>query len=199
MKNLMMLFMMMLTTAIMANDTNPVRKMKMIDTDASVVSWVGKKVTGEHSGVISVKSGSLEFENGKLVDGMIEIDMNSIKCTDLEGKPAKNLEGHLKSDDFFGVPNHPTARFRVTGTEDSKKDGYVTITGELTIKGITKDVSFDAMLTDTGAKGTMSIDRTKFDVKYGSGSFFDGLGDKMIYDNFDLELDIKYVVEEEKK
>ena len=158
-----------------------------IDLEASQIEWVGKKVTGQHTGTIQIKSGSLDMSNGKISGGMFEIDMTSIEVTDLSGNMKGKLEGHLSSDDFFGVGNFPTATVKIT--EASKmEDNQYGITADLTIKGITHPVSFTATVSDNQAMADITVDRAKYDIRYGSGSFFDGLGDKMIYDNFDLSV-----------
>ena len=165
-----------------------------INTKTSTVKWTGEKVTGNHTGMISIKSGDLTIENGKIKGGNIVIDMNSITCTDLEDAEYNGkLVGHLKSDDFFGVSNHPTASFKIDKVETVGKQ--TKLSGKLTIKGVTKDYSFNINESMSGTKyianGTLTVNRTDFDIKYGSGSFFDGLGDKMIYDDFKLEFAIQ--------
>ncbi|MFY0600445.1 MAG: YceI family protein [Cyclobacteriaceae bacterium] len=164
-----------------------------IDTKASEVAWLAKKVTGQHNGVVALKEGSFGFSKGKLTEGSFSIDMTTIECLDLEGKSKGDLEGHLKSDDFFGVEKFPTASFVITKAVPQGADTYKVV-GDITIKGKTEEIQFIATLKEDGNKvtgsATITIDRTKFDVKYGSGSFFDNLGDKTIYDNFDLTVSI---------
>lgn len=167
--------------------TNAVETVK-VNTEKSVVSWKGYKVTGEHAGTIAVKNGELIFDNNKLTGGSFEIDMTTITCTDLEGDWAKKLEGHLKSADFFGVENHPTAKFVITKIGSRGAENQYKVTGDLTIKDITKEVRFNASVSKTEATAEIELDRTDFEVKYGSGSFFDNLGDKTIYDEFDLDV-----------
>lgn len=166
----------------------------IIDTDKSTIVWKGEKVTGEHSGTISIKSGSLELKGDKLIGGDFIIDMTSIACTDLDGEYKGKLEGHLKSDDFFGVRNFPEAGLVIKKATENDKPGSYTIVAELTIKGITNDIKFTAtLISDNGvvvANSNIIIDRTKFDIKYGSGSFFDNLGDKTIYDDFTLTVNL---------
>ncbi|MEM9546477.1 MAG: YceI family protein [Bacteroidota bacterium] len=194
MRQFLFTLIMMSSVALMANGTNPSigAETKPVNTDESSVVWTGKKVTGSHTGTINLKSGNLEFENGALTGGSISIDMNSIKCTDLEGGGASKLEGHLKSDDFFGVPNHPTADMAITKVMAGQGRDNYKITADVTIKGITKPVTFDATVQNGMANATIIIDRTDFDVRYGSGSFFDNLGDKTIYDDFELVVNLKY-------
>ncbi|WP_026837847.1 YceI family protein [Gillisia sp. JM1] len=164
---------------------------KEINIKESSVTWIGKKVTGSHTGTIQLKSGFFNMEDEKLVGGEFVMDMTSISTTDLSGENKQKLEGHLKSEDFFGVEKHPTAKLVITSVA-SKGNGSYGVVGNLTIKNITKPVTFDLEINDKVANAKLSIDRTKYDVRYGSGSFFDNLGDKTIYDNFDLEVNLKF-------
>lgn len=163
-----------------------------INPSESKVMWTGYKVTGEHTGTINFNKGSIDLKGGKLIGGTFSIDMASIETTDLEGEYAGKLNGHLKSDDFFGVANHPYATLTITKVASRGENGAYRVTGNLTIKKITKEVKFN--LDIDGKRGMMNgttdlkIDRSEFNIKYGSGSFFDNLGDKTIYDEFDLEI-----------
>lgn len=163
-----------------------------VDADASQITWKGYKVTGEHAGTIAVKEGNFTYDGDVLTGGSFVIDMTSIACTDLQGEYAGKLVGHLKSDDFFGVATYPTAKFEITKVVSRGKAGDYKITGNLTIKETTKEIRFNANVDQsTGvpvATADITIDRSDFNVKYGSGSFFDNLGDKTIYDEFDLGL-----------
>ena len=162
--------------------------MEKVSVKSSSITWVGKKVTGKHSGTIDLKDGFFEMENGSITGGEFVIDMNSIACTDLEGDSKGQLEGHLKSDDFFGVENHPTAKLVIT---NAVKDGNsYTVTGDLTIKETTEPISFDLQQAGDNFTTTLTIDRSKYNVRYGSGSFFDNLGDKTIYDDFTLDINL---------
>jgi len=159
-----------------------------VDANSSTVKWHGKKVTGEHFGTIQFKGGSFEVKDNKVAAGMFSIDMASIVNTDIEDAEYKaKLEGHLKSDDFFGVEKFPTAKLVVTSSSVFTNN-TANVKANLTIKGITHPIEF-AVKKD-GAKYTteLVIDRSKYDVKYGSGKFFDGLGDKLIYDEFTLSV-----------
>lgn len=160
-----------------------------VNLEKSTVSWVGKKVTGKHGGIINIKEASLEMEDGKLSGGSFTIDMTSIKVTD-EGGFAAKLEGHLKSDDFFGVEAHPTASFEITKVASLGTPGDYKITGNLTIKETTKEIKFHANVSESSATAEITVDRSDFNVKYGSGSFFDNLGDKTIYDDFYLTVNL---------
>ncbi|UJH68075.1 YceI family protein [Allomuricauda sp. SCSIO 65647] len=165
---------------------------KEVKTDASTVTWKAYKVTGSHTGTVDLKSGALMFDdNGKLSGGEFEVDMTSLISTDLEGEYKGKLEGHLKSDDFFSVANHPTSKLVFTNVKASGKNSYE-VTGDLTIKGITKPVTFDVSIYGSKATATMKVDRAQYDVRYGSGSFFENLGDKTIYDEFDLVVDLEF-------
>lgn len=165
-----------------------------VDTKASTFNWLGKKVTGEHNGTIGIQSGSLVVNSGKLQGGEFTIDMKSIKCLDLTdaGYNAK-LVGHLTSPDFFDVAKYPTAAIKIKKAT-SKGNGNYDVTGDLTINGVTQPITFPAVVTvDTkGATATakFEVDRTKFGSKYASKSFFDTIGDKMINDNFQVDVKI---------
>ncbi|MGJ5643382.1 YceI family protein [Formosa sp. S-31] len=165
-------------------------KDKKVDVKESTITWVGHKVTGEHNGTISLKEGALSFSGKTLVGGDFTMDMTSINTKDLEGEWKDKLDGHLKADDFFGVEKYPTATLKFTKVEGSGAD--YTVTGDLTIKGITKPITFKMHVADGTATAALKIDRTKYDIKYGSASFFDNLQDKAIYDEFDLNVSLKY-------
>jgi len=163
-----------------------------VDTKASKVYWTAKKVTGEHSGYVLLQGGNVISKDGNLADASIIMDMNSIECTDLEGEWKDKLVGHLKSDDFFSVEKNPTASFSIKSVKKSGTQSVVT--GDLTIKGITNEVSFPVELKNSNntltANGTAKLDRTKWDIRYGSGKFFDSLGDNMIYDEFEIRFEL---------
>jgi len=165
-----------------------------VDTQNSVVVWTGYKVTGKHTGTVKIKNGTITTDGGMLTGGSFDIDVNSITCTDLEGEYAGKLVGHLKSDDFLGAASYPTATFVITKAIPQDTKGNYKILGNLTIKGTTKEVKFFANVAEANgmvnASGKITIDRSEFNMKYGSGSFFDGLGDKTIYDEFDLQVSL---------
>ena len=162
-----------------------------IDIENSTITWNGKKVTGEHSGNIALKSAALEVKGDQIVSGNFVMDMNSITNTDVKSDEyRKKLVDHLKSDDFFGVNTYPTATFTVTEATPFK-NGKAQVNGKLTIKKSTEDISFDVVKTSDGYNTTLEVDRSKFDVRYGSKSFFDNLGDKVIYDIFTLDIQLK--------
>lgn len=164
------------------------------NADKSVLKWTGEKVTGKHYGTINVKEGTFTIKNDMIQSGMFKIDMNSIVCEDLENETYNSkLINHLKSDDFFSVATYPHSTFEITGSSKIE-GGTAEVKGNLTIKGITHPVSFTAVLAETQDAvkiyGNVVIDRTKYNVRYGSGKFFASLGDKTIYDEFTVKLDV---------
>lgn len=162
-----------------------------VDTTKSFIAWKGYKVTGQHNGKVMLKGGNLEFDNGVLKSGSFEIDMTTITCEDLPNG-GERLVGHLKSEDFFGVEKFPVAKFATTKVFPVDTKGNYRITGNLTIKSTTKEIKFNAMVVEeTGEKkatAKITIDRSDYDIRYGSGTFFENLGDKTIYDEFELEV-----------
>lgn len=162
-----------------------------VNTTSSKVEWIGRKVTGKHNGTINIKEGVLKIKDGILLGGSFVIDMTSIKVLDMTGEYAAKLEGHLKSDDFFAADAYPTSKLIITQA-NAKGDGQFEVKGDLTIRDVTKQVTFLTQLTPDGKKykatTNITIDRSHYNVKYGSGSFFEGLGDKTIYDEFDLAI-----------
>lgn len=164
-----------------------------IETTLSSVEWIGKKVTGQHKGTIAIQSGTLSLIDSKLGKGTITINMGSITCADLTGEWNDKLIGHLKSPDFFDVENNKTAVLEITKVTEGK-DGNSMVLGNLTIKGITKPIEFASKIEIKEGKlaafAEVTIDRTLYDIKYGSGKFFEGLGDKTISDEFIVKFKI---------
>ena len=157
------------------------------DAEKTKLEWLGEKVTGEHKGTINLQSGWLSMNNNTIVSGEFLIDMKSIK----DSESNERLEGHLKSDDFFGVEKFPVARLVLTGS-DSFDKGSATVKGNMTIKGVTNPVEFKAVFQkkDDGIwfYANIIVDRTKYNLRYGSGSFFDNLGDRTLYDEFKVKV-----------
>ncbi|GAB2771754.1 YceI family protein [Actinomadura fibrosa] len=165
---------------------------KTVDVEASNVEWTGKKITGSHTGNIDLKEGFLSLtEEGKLIGGEFVMDMNSIVVTDLSGEYKTKLENHLNSDDFFGVANYSTSKLVITDVAPKSGNTYA-VTGDLTIKGKTEPVTFDMVVEENSASAKVVIDRTKYGIRYGSGSFFDNLGDNTIHNNFTLDVSLKF-------
>src|ERR1035437_2389870 len=159
------------------------------DTTKTKLLWLGEKVTGQHTGTINLKSGWLTLQDNKIVSGEFNIDMTSLKETEKNGQ----LMGHLKSDDFFGVVKYPVAKLVLTGSTPFDKGSGV-VSGTLTIKDNTNPIEFKATMQkkDDGTWffANITVDRTKYNIRYGSGSFFDNLGDKTIYDEFRLKVNL---------
>ena len=165
-----------------------------IDTKATTATWLAKKVTGQHEGGVAISKGSIVSDGKSITGGSFEIDMTTITCTDLTDKEYNGkLIGHLKSDDFFSVEKNPTAKFELTKATLKSGNDY-TVTGKLTIKGITNEITFPAMIKmDAKTFVTIAkimVNRTKYDIKYGSASFFEGIGDKAINDEFELNINV---------
>lgn len=155
------------------------------DANQSEITWVGKKVTGQHNGTVDLKSGRLELDGNVIVSGEFVLDMTSIKNLDLPGG-GSGLVDHLKSEDFFGTENHPEAKLVIT--ERAPFSGNTaTVNANLTIKDITNPVSFEVTKENNNTYiGEITIDRTEYDIRYRSGSFFDNLGDQLINDDFEI-------------
>ncbi len=167
----------------------------------STIKWTGRKILGSHYGYVNFKNGYIGVDGNKIVEGSFEVDMQTINVQDIEDKAMnQKLAKHLKSEDFFSVEKFPIAKFLITHVTQVKtakpNEPNFAITGKMTIKGITHTVAFPAFVKSEGnvirAKAEFEIDRTKFDVRYKSGSFFEGLGDNLIYDNFTLELNLVF-------
>ena len=169
-----------------------------VDTKATTASWLGKKVTGQHDGAIKVSSGSITNDHGSITGGTIEFDMNSITCTDLKDEEGRDkLIGHLKSEDFFSSEKNPTAKFtisKVTPIATVKPENDYDVTGKLTIKGITNEITFPAKIKMNDKTvvviAKIIVNRTKFDIKYNSANFFESIGDKAISDDFELNVNL---------
>jgi polyisoprenoid-binding protein YceI len=165
---------------------------KKVDAVKSTISWVGKKVTGQHEGTLNLKDGSLIFKGKKVVGGNFTVDMTSMTTTDLKaGQGKEKLDGHLKSEDFFGTEKFPTATlvFKSIGL---KSPGVYSVTADLTIKGITNSVTFDLTANANSATTKLIVDRTKFGIKYGSKSLVDTIADRAIEDEFELNVALKF-------
>ncbi|PWK26686.1 YceI-like domain-containing protein [Arcicella aurantiaca] len=158
-----------------------------VDTKASKIHWLAKKVAGQHEGTIGITSGSLIADGTKVSGGSFVIDMKSIVCTDItNAEYNQKFIGHITTGDFFEVEKFPTSTFKITKVAGSN------ITGDLTLKGITKSITFPAKIAVVGGKVTATasipVDRTDFGVKYNSKKFFDTIGDKAIDDVFTLDV-----------
>lgn len=174
--------------------TPPASETFVVDTKASIIEWKAGKVGGSHNGTINLSTGNLVFEGKKIKAGNFGIDMTSMVISDLKGNSNQNLLKHLKSDDFFAVEKNPLSNFEITKISAAGTD-RVNITGNLTIKGISNPITFPATVKRQKnavvavAKG-VKVDRTKYDIKYRSKSFFGDIGDKAIDDEFELSVNL---------
>lgn len=164
-----------------------------VDTATAEIKWNASKITGKHNGRVGFKSGVIEMTDEKLSGGEVAIDMGTIVVDDIKdpGSNAK-LTGHLKNPDFFDVEKHPIATLKITDVKPGDGESWYEVTADLTIKDITKSVSFPAEVKQAPEGVTvntkLTIDRTEYDIRYGSGKFFENLGDKAIHDKFDIEV-----------
>lgn len=163
-----------------------VAELNNVNLETSVLNWKGSKPTGDHNGTVSLKSGGILIEDGQLKAGEFVVDMNTIINLDMKGsKGATNLEGHLKSPDFFEVEKYPTSKFVITSVVD--KEGKLEVTGNLSIKDVTKSITIPASVEKVEGvyvfkSDNFNIDRADFNVKYKSKKFFDNLKDKFVND-----------------
>jgi polyisoprenoid-binding protein YceI len=170
----------------------------ILDFNKSSIVWSAKKVTGSgHTGTVRVSSGVINVKGSAGITGKVKIDMNAMVITDITDPGTNaNFLNHLKGSDFFNTVTFPDAMFEVTSVQVAKGNNGTThnVTGNMTIKGITKTLSFPAKITGGGnqvfVEGSVGVDRSLFDVKYGSTSFFDNLGDKAIENIFTLSVNL---------
>jgi polyisoprenoid-binding protein YceI len=165
----------------------------MANTDKSMIEWKGFKPTGSHNGTIAITEGNVNVNAGTIESGSFAIDMNSIVVTDIPAEDEGNgkLVGHLKNSDFFDVETYPSAKFEVTAIETI--EGKTILSGNLTLKDATNNISFPVATQMNGdlmtlTSDTFTIDRSKWNIKHGSKSFFDNLGDKFINDDMELKV-----------
>lgn len=167
--------------------------------DKSEIKWNAKKVTGEHYGKVVLQNGQLMVDKNRVTGGTFVIDMNSLTVDDIKDEKMNGrLKDHLKSDDFFSTDKFPTATFTITSVKPIAKaeagKPNSTVTGDLTVKGISNSITFPATISVKNGIATavadVTIDRTKYDIRYRSSNFFENLGDKAIYDDFTISLNI---------
>ena len=171
----------------------------LLDLQTGLMNWEAEKVVAKHNGTIQAQEGAVGVENGQIVSASLVVDMNTISNLDLtDEKTNSTLVGHLKSEDFFSVTKYPTASFVMTEVTPVEGLEGVThrVTGTMTIKGIENTISFPAKVetTQEGIRlaGTIELDRTLWDIRYGSEKFFDNLGDNLIKDIFTLNVDLLF-------
>ena len=163
----------------------------IINPDQSIIVWTGREVTtSKHFGNIYFASGQFEVKSGLISSGEFVVDMTTIDNQDLPEERRPRLEAHLKSDDFFSVESHPTALLSILSSE-SMSEGKWLVSGELTIKTFTHPVEFEMLNSNDGWKANLVFDRSKYEVKFRSGTFFENLGDKLIYDDIELVINLK--------
>ena len=166
----------------------------IVNKDLSTIKWTGKEITTKsHYGILDLKEGSIYVNNDGIISGKVVIDMNSINCLDMSGRGKNKLEGHLRSDDFFGVNSYPEANLIFTSWSVNNL-GKILYKGDLTIKNITHPITFSGSVKkiDIGYRSTinLSFDRTLYEIKFRSGKYFQNLGDKLILDNIDIRAEI---------
>lgn len=159
----------------------------------SLIRWYGEELTGKtHFGNLSFKEGRIELQDGLIIGGNFVVNMTSLSVEDLSGGAKARLEGHLRSDDFFSVDKYPEATLKIS--QKAKVEGDLQkLYGELTIKGIKHAVDFSIILVDKKtATANLSFDRSKYNVRFRSGSFFENLGDKLILDDIRMEVSLQW-------
>ena len=164
-----------------------------VEISTSKLIWTGKEVsTKQHNGTLNIKKGQIKISDKGLISGDIEIEMSTINTTDLQGRGKERLDGHLKSPDFFDVKKHPVAFLKFQGNEKHFSDGKLKFDGELTIKNISHPISFFSTIENVNgklsAKAEVTFDRSLYNVRFGSGKFFDNLGDRLIYDEIRIDV-----------
>ena len=164
-----------------------------VDASKSTFKWTGKKVTGSHWGYVKFSDGTFSVEKNQVKGGTFNVDMTSIDCQDTQGEWGQKLVGHLKSDDFFSVDKNPKSTLTLKSVTPKGGNNF-DIKADLMIKGVTSEVNFPATITTSATEvktiASFKIDRTKFGLKYGSGSFFDNLGDKAIDNDFLVDVNV---------
>ena len=162
-----------------------------VDVSASSIKWTGSQISGKsHFGSLKFKTGNITIKDNVVESGVFVVDMTSLSVDDLEGRGKKSLEGHLNSDDFFSIESFPTSSLRIDSGTKTGPNSY-DVLGTLTIKGISQEVNFSLNLGENNSAGAkLTFDRSKFNVRYGSGSFFENLGDRLILDDIDLEVSL---------
>lgn len=169
-----------------------------LDVSSSRIGWEASKVKVTHNGTIDPKEGSVRVQEGAANEGNVVVDMTTLKNLDQEGKFLELLQNHLRSNDFFAVQDNPTSTFDLMQIEPLSgiEGANYRIDGTLTIKGIKQPLSFPAFIEETGSglrlTANVMVDRTLYDIRFGSGKFFENLGDNLIDDEFYLDLDLRF-------
>lgn len=162
-----------------------------LDIESSSLKWTGKKITNSsHYGSLKFKSGEVKFSNGIIESGKFVVDMTTINVEDIEGRGKSRLEGHLKGDDFFSVEDFKEATLVINSS--SKNGDSIKVMGTLTIKDLNSDVEFDMNKSGDGWTADLTFDRSKHNVRFRSGSFFENLGDNLILDDIELNAKLSF-------
>tara|TARA_Y100000389_G_scaffold93050_1_gene89751 strand:+ start:260 stop:871 length:612 start_codon:yes stop_codon:yes gene_type:complete len=176
------------TTEVSVNASDAVYN---VQQNESIIVWTGRELsTSSHYGTINLESGQFEITNGLITSGVFIVDMTTINNQDLPEDKRPRLEGHLKSDDFFSVESFPQAKLTIDNSESISQGNWL-VSGELTIKNFTHPIQFEMSNTNEGWKANLVFDRSKYEVKFRSGTFFENLGDKLIYDEIELAINLK--------
>ena len=180
-------------TLITANDT------LFVDIENSDIDWIGRKITGEHSGTLNLSDGFVIWNGKSITGGKITFDMTSIQNTDIESREWRGkFEKHLMAEDFFFVDSFPHANLEIKNhrqTVDESSEVNNQIIANLTIRGITHEIIFPLEISQSKSifytEGTIDINRTLFNINYKSGTLFENLGDRMIYDDFTVQFSLQ--------
>ena len=183
-------------TEISSNSSNiisPEQGLYSVVIDETELLWIGKELSTKiHTGTLNLSNGLIQVDNDKTITGNVTINMSTINVTDLQGRAKEMLEGHLRSADFFEVENFPEATLSFKSKSFNKLKNQINFEGELIIKDISNPIIFNATLLESSpylkAKAILSFDRSKYDVRFRSGSFFENLGDKLILDDIDVNI-----------
>ena len=169
-----------------------------IDTEQSEIQWTGRNLNGTHTGTLKLLSGTIEVESSRVTRGAFMIDMQSIRDKDIENSEMRHLlNSHLASDDFFDVKRFPTAEFRLTRIAPiegaAAGSPNAEFSGELIMKGVSREISFRGVTAPTpdgrlAAEAHFDIDRTQWNVLYGSGKFYEKLGKHLVHDDVTISL-----------
>lgn len=176
-----------------SNKISPEQGVYNVVIDETELSWIGKELSTKiHTGTLNLSNGLIQVDNDKTIAGNVTINMSTINVTDLQGRAKEMLEGHLRSADFFEVENFPEATLSFKSKSFNKLKNQINFEGELTIKDISNPILFNATLLESSpylkAKAILSFDRSKYNVRFRSGSFFENLGDKLILDDIDVNI-----------
>lgn len=182
-------FTVLLAATVLMMAFNPIKEdVYTVDVANSSIGWSAKKVGGGHTGTVKITEGSLVYNGKSLQKGVFLMDMSSITSDNAR------VTTHLKSPDFFSAEKNPSSKFEITKVTVAGKE-RVNIAGNLTIKGITHPLTFPATVKQgkdvvVAVASGIRVDRTKYDIKFRSKTFFGDIGDKAIDDEFELNINL---------